>query len=169
MTPAAPTDAFLREVEANRGILYKVAHAYAWNPADREDLVQDILVQVWRSFERFDGRCKFSTWMYRISLNVAISFTRAERARAAPLLGDEARLMALPDPGDAGPPSEDLAFLDRFIQAQPPLDRALLLLYLDDRPHAEIADVLGLTPTHVGTKINRLKQRLRDQAAAPSR
>lgn len=166
MTPATPTDAFLAQVDLNRGILFQVANAYCRDPEDRRDLVQDILVQVWRSFDRFDGRCKFSTWMYRIALNVAISFTRAERARAAPLLQDEARLCGLPDLSDPGPPAEELAFLRRFIDGLPALDKALILLYLDDRPHAEIAEVLGLTATHVATKIGRLKQRLREQAAA---
>ncbi len=165
MTPDADHDPFLAQLEANQGILYKVANAYCRDPEDRRDLVQDMTIQVWRSFERFDGRCKFSTWMYRIALNVAISFHRSEQARSRHLHHGEDHLMDVPDLTDPGPPSEDLAFLYRFIDDLPDLDKALLLLYLDDRSHSEIADILGLTATHVSTKIGRLKQRLRDQAA----
>ena len=169
MTPA-DHNPFLEQLEANQGILYKVANAYCRDPEDRRDLVQDMLIQVWRSFERFDGRCKFSTWMYRIALNVAISFRRTEHARARHLHQGEDFLMELPDRSDPGLPPEDLAFLYRFIDDLPNLDKALLLLYLDDRSHSEIAEVLGLTATHVSTKIGRLKLRLREQAAAlPSR
>ena len=165
MTPADP-DAFLALLEGNQGILHKVANTYCRDPEDRRDLVQDMLVQVWRSYPRFDGRCKFSTWMYRIALNVAISFTRAEHARTRHLHRGGETLPDLPDPTPPGPPSEDLAFLNCFIDGLAGLDKALLLLYLDDRAHAEIADILGITATHVATKIGRLKQRLRDQAAA---
>ncbi|MFN8010793.1 MAG: sigma-70 family RNA polymerase sigma factor [Holophagaceae bacterium] len=162
----APTDAFLAQIEPHRGILFKVAGAYTRDPEDLRDLVQDILVQVWRAYPRFDGRCKFSTWMYRIALNVAISFSRAEHARTARLAREEGLLEALPAAPDPGPPGDELALLHRFIDGLPALDRALALLYLDDRPQAEIAEVLGLTPTHVATKLGRLKQRLRDQVAA---
>ena len=165
MTPDVDHEPFLAQLEAHQGILHKVANTYCRDPEDRRDLVQDMLIQVWRSFDRFDGRCKFSTWMYRIALNVAISFHRSEHARTKALLRGEDHLQGLPDLSDPGPPSEDLAFLYRFIDGLPNLDKALLLLYLDDRSHADIAEILGLSATHVSTKIGRLKLRLRDQAS----
>jgi RNA polymerase sigma-70 factor (ECF subfamily) len=166
MSTPAREARFQSLVDEHRGILFKVCNAYCRDPEDRRDLAQDMVVQLWRSFDRFDGRCAFSTWMYRIALNVAISHRRSEQVRTHPLV-DHGHALDLPDLSDPGPDSGDLAFLHRFIDALPALDKALLLLYLDDRSHQEIAEVLGITPTHVSTKIGRLKQRLRDQAAAP--
>src|SRR5262245_57519005 len=81
MTARGNHDGFLALLEAHKGILYKVASAYSRNAEDRSDLVQDIVVQLWRSFDRFDDRFRFSTWMYRIAMNVAISFYRGETRR----------------------------------------------------------------------------------------
>jgi len=159
---SADHDSFLALLDTHQGILHKVANAYSWTPEDRQDLVQDMLVQLWRAHPRFDGRCKFSTWMYRIALNVALSFRRQESLRAAPLLPGDAHLETVVE---APPPPAEQAFLQRFIQGLPGLDRALLLLYLEDQGQQEIAEVLGLSPTHVSTKIHRLKQRLRDAAS----
>lgn len=158
----ADDDQFLALLDAHKGILHKVANAYAWNPEDRADLLQDMTVQLWRSHGRFDGRCRFSTWMYRIALNVAISFRRDEHARTRPLVAGEEQLLQL---SEDSPPDAELAFLRRFIEGLGGLDRALLLLYLEDQSHGEIAEVLGISPGHVATKLHRLKQRLRDAAA----
>jgi RNA polymerase sigma-70 factor (ECF subfamily) len=76
-----PQGAFLEQIDRHRGILLKVANAYCRIPADREDLVQEAIAQLWRSYPRFDGRVAFSTWMYRVALNVAISFQRGEKRR----------------------------------------------------------------------------------------
>lgn len=159
--PPSSRERFVALVEAHRGILHSVGRAYCWDDAERDDLVQEMLVQAWRAFPRYDAGRPFGTWLYRLALNVAISYVR----RAAPRRGRTVPLD--PDlhdrPAPRGAPAEDVrvAALRRLVQACDPLDRALLLLYLDDRPHAEIADVLGLTVTNVATKIHRLKRRLR--------
>ncbi|MBB3227367.1 RNA polymerase sigma-70 factor (ECF subfamily) [Luteibacter sp. Sphag1AF] len=142
----------------HRRIVFKVARVYARGEEDRRDLEQDIVLQLWRAFPRYDDTRRFSTWMYRIALNVALSGVRRDAVRPASSqeLDDQ-----LPGGTPISEPDERVAQLYQAIGRFEPLDRALLLLYLDDRPHADMADVLGLTVSHVGTKIGRLKERLR--------
>lgn len=147
----------------HQGIVLKVAYSYCWNDADRDDLAQEICTQLWRSFASYDESRTFSTWMYRVALNVAISqVRRANSGNVATLAidGDEAIQIAAPNVPE---PDERIAELSRFIEQLDPLNRALLLLYLEERSYREIAEVLGITETNVATKINRLKQRIRQE------
>jgi len=156
-------DQFGDLLEQHRGIVLKVAGAYAWHPEDRADLVQEIAAQLWRAYPGYDPARSFSTWMYRIALNVAISFVRSAGYRqrhAVPLDED------LHDLASEGPDHESeqhLRLLQRFIATLEPLNRALLLLYLEDRSHREIAEVLGISEGNVATKLTRLRQRLRGE------
>jgi len=140
------------------GIVGKIARAYARTAADREELAQEIAAQVWRSYPRFDPAvAKFSTWLYRVALNVAISYGR--RVRTTPETIEAPELAAAePDPR--------IAELYAAIHTLAPLERALVLLYLEDRSHVEIADVLGLTETNVAVKLHRIKQTLRQRLGA---
>ncbi len=156
-------------------MLYKVSRSYARGSADQDDLVQEISLQLWRSFPGYDPRLPFLTWMYRVALNVAISYRRREGRRlskqpvaVAPLLEivtqEDAQATTRSAPAEGAGAlqrDEDLQRLDQLVQALAPLDRALMLLYLDEQPHAEIAAVLGLSVSNVGTKISRLKRRIR--------
>lgn len=151
----------LREHER---IVLKVASLYARQAEDRRDLAQEIGLQAWRSFSRFDpSRAKFSTWLYRVALNVAISTLRKSgggEARWEPL--DAHHLDRIG--GEVAPePDERLVALYDFIGRLDALNRALILLYLEDRPYAEIAQILGISETNVATKIGRIKQTLREQ------
>jgi RNA polymerase sigma-70 factor (ECF subfamily) len=143
-------------------IVLKVANTYAFEFEDRRDLVQEIHAQLWRAFPSYDGIRPFSTWMYRVSLNVAVSHVRSERARGqkpVPLDDD------IPDPSTTNELGERMDFLSRFIERQGKLDRALLLLYLEERSYLEISEILGISETNVATKVGRLKQRARAEAA----
>jgi RNA polymerase sigma-70 factor (ECF subfamily) len=153
-------------LQEHRGIVFKVASLCARRRDDRSDLAQEIAVQLWRSFGSYDPvRAKFSTWMYRVALNVAISHARqaAHDARLEPL---DAAHLELPGDADVSAPDERLAALYAFIGKLDPLNRALILLYLEDRSHEEIAQVLGISETNVATKIGRIKQKLRGQMTA---
>lgn len=162
-------EALLRE---HQGIVFKVAGAYARGREERDDLAQEIATQCWRSFPRFDERlAKFSTWMYRVALNVAISHMRSAKRSGSehiePL--DGAHLETAAGAGDTYEVlerDERIAMLHTFIARLDAFNRALVLLYLEDRSYAEIADVLGITETNVATKLNRIKQRLRDRMLA---
>ncbi|MBZ5714725.1 sigma-70 family RNA polymerase sigma factor [Nannocystis pusilla] len=158
MTDDEPRARFLALLREHQKIVLKVASVYARGAQDRNDLAQEIAVQLWRSFPRYDPERRFSTWMYRVALNVGISFARRERAR-------DGRFEPLADPGDVAAdsdePDERLKQLHAVIAGLAELDRALIVLYLEERPHSEIAAILGISETNVATKLGRLKQRLR--------
>jgi len=162
MNPAAGAD-FSALLEGNRRLIYKVANTYGRGHADVEDLAQEIAAQCWRAFPGYDPARSFSTWLYRIALNVAISWLRAEAPRRRRSVPFEVELHdAAVNP--AFEADDGSRILLGFIDSQGPIDRALLLLYLEERPYAEIAEILGITTTNVTTKINRLKERVRAYA-----
>jgi len=153
-------EAFLRLLEEHSGIIRKVAAGYSNGLADRHDLMQEIRLQLWKAYPRYSPERPFSTWMYRIALNVAISFLRSNTRplrQTVPL--DEVDV----SDEDAGPRDADerIPVLQRVIAALDPFNRALLLLYLDDHSYREISSILGITETNVATKLSRLKQRVR--------
>jgi RNA polymerase sigma-70 factor (ECF subfamily) len=145
----------------HKGIVFKVANTYCRDPEDQRDLAQEIRVQLWRAFRSFDDTRSFSTWMYRIALNVAISYRRSAsfRHRHVQTLDDQA-LAALPDRA-TNEPDDRVRELYRVIDQLDDLHRALVLLYLEGRGYGEMADVLGITETNVATKLNRLRSRLK--------
>lgn len=152
---------FLQVIEEHKAIIYKVANSYCRNGDSREDLVQEIILQLWLSFARYDGQFKLSTWMYRIALNVSISFYRKEYRRNSinqPLPGEILHLQE-----DSSPLREEVAKLYRFIRELKEMDRAVMLLYLEGNSQQEIADVLGLTVTNISTKVFRIRQQLKKE------
>lgn len=163
-------EALLRE---HQRVVFKVASVYAHSAHDREDLAQEITAQLWRSFGSFDERrAKFTTWMYRVALNVAISHSRsAQRSSTQHLESlEQTHLETIAGEDgmqhDAMERDERLVALHAFISQLDELNRALMLLYLEDRPYAEIAEVLGISETNVATKISRTKQKLRARMGA---
>ena len=154
---------FAAMLERHRGLVLKVAGSYARDRDERADLAQEIATQLWLAWPTYDPARALSTWMYRIALNVAISHLRGRSRRDAHLVPLEE---GTHDPVDErGGPEEaqQLSLLERVIAGFDPLDRALLLLYLDERSQREIADVLGISETNVSTKISRLKHRIRNE------
>jgi RNA polymerase sigma-70 factor (ECF subfamily) len=156
---------FLALLEAHQKIVLKVASVYCWDTAERDDLRQEITLQLWRAFPSYDARRVFSTWMYRIALNVAISFARKAGRRRRIIAPLEDAGIDVPARASVSEPDEEVDALYQCLRALDPLNRALLMLYLDDRSYREIADVLGISETNVATKISRLKQRLRSELA----
>ncbi|HEY4108469.1 sigma-70 family RNA polymerase sigma factor [Puia sp.] len=151
----------LQRIQDNKGILYKISASYCRNAGDREDLMQEMLYQLWRSGPRFDENQKFSTWMYRIALNVAISFYRkANRSGVTVALDAEAHFA---DNNGDEVLEQRMEVLQRFIQSLNELDKALMILYLEERPYLEIADILGISETNVATKLSRIKGRLKQE------
>jgi RNA polymerase sigma-70 factor (ECF subfamily) len=152
---------FTALLDQHKKILYKVASSYCRNPADRPDLMQEIVVQLWRSFGRYDESLRFSTWMYRIALNVAISFYRSESRRTRDTVPAEESILEIAAVEETSEIEKNLQLLHRLIAQLDALDRALVLLYLDGHRYDTIAEILGISETNVGTKISRIKQRLR--------
>lgn len=148
-------------VEDHRKILYKVCHAYCRNRDDRDDLAQEIVVQLWQSFDSFDRRARFSTWMYRVALNVAISFRRREQTRTRHALPAGAQILETIAGSDNEP--DEIRLLYQFIETLDGLNKALILLYLDGHSHAEIGQVLGISESNAGTRIGRLKKAMKEE------
>ena len=151
------SDIFLAVVDTYKGLIYKVANSYCNDAESRKDLVQEIIVQLWKSFDRYDSQYKQSTWIYRISLNVAISFYRKEtrRKEISNPLSDS--ILSLADAGTPPETETDLGLLQQFISELKELDKALMLLYLDEKSYKEISEIIGITETNVATKIGRIK------------
>ncbi len=147
-------------IEQNKGILFKIARAYCQNVDDREDLMQETMIQIWQSLHKYNGQVKMSTWLYRIALNVAISFYRKNSTRAKKytvLTGQQDKISILEN-------SEDelkLNQLQNFIGELKEIDKAIMILYLEDKSYLEISEILGISTSNVGTKIGRIKDNLK--------
>ena len=144
---------FERIVDANRRRLLGIARSYA-KGTDVEDLYQDILLQIWRSLPSFSGRASIATWVYRVAVNTAIAYRRgaqppATRAEAVP---EATSRVAMPSGRN------ELEILAEFIETLGVVDRAVFLLYLNDLSYLEISEVTGLTESHVGVRIHRIKR-----------
>ena len=157
---ALDANQFTELIRQHRGLIHKVTLAYCADPTDREDVAQEIAAQLWRARDKYDERFRITTWIYRIALNVAISFYRRERRHHTgrqPL--DEKLLVQTGD--EQLEVSEDVQRLLVCINTLGAIEKALVLLYLDGHDHAAIADVLGTSNSNVGTKLNRIKAKLR--------
>ncbi|UYQ94587.1 RNA polymerase sigma factor [Chitinophaga horti] len=164
MNKPSADEAFLQLMNEHQRIIFKICHSYCQHPDDREDLAQEIIYQLWKSYRQAVVHVKFSTWMYRVALNTAISFYRKDKKiPRAPNI--EGHLIEIADDSRDEHNEQQLQMLQQFIQALPSLERALMLLYLDEKTHAEIADILGISESNVGTRIGRIKQQLRVKMA----
>jgi RNA polymerase sigma-70 factor (ECF subfamily) len=167
MKPQAASDAFLQSLQQHRGILYTVANAYCARREDRGDLIQEIVVELWRAWPRFDARASFSTWMHQIAVNVAISVHRGESRRIRDALPIEEFGLDLAAADRAmGQHDDDLLALHQLIAQLDGISRALILLYLEGYAQDEIAAMLGLSATNVATRTQRIKQKLQRMSAA---
>lgn len=153
---------FEKVLETHKGIIYKVAAAYCRNAEDRKDLIQEITIQIWNSLPRYDPNYKLSTWIYRIALNVSISWYRKSKKQQQVVSLEEAP-HSLIDESRLEKTKGQISQLYRFLGTLKEMDKALMLLYLDEKSHAEIAEILGISKTNVGTKISRIKKKLQQQ------
>ncbi|MGN6111661.1 MAG: RNA polymerase sigma factor [Luteimonas sp.] len=167
-TTTAERQAFGDLLERHRGIVLKVAGSYAADPEDRADLAQDIAAQLWRAWPSYAPDRPVTTWMYRIALNVAISHLRGRTLRDRHHVPFDDGLHDVGhDAGaeDGHASGQQLRLLRETIARLAPMDRALMLLYLDERSHREIAEIIGISESNVATKLGRLRQRIRDELA----
>lgn len=145
---------YMALVKQNAGIIHKVIRLYIDNPEDQKDLYQEIVLQAWHSFTRFDGRSKFSTWLYKVSLNTVLTFRRKNNRIPTDDL-EKAAAYAVPHSKN-----EDTELLMMAIKSLGETDRAIVSLHLDGYENEEIADITGLTKNHVAVKLHRIKQQL---------
>jgi RNA polymerase sigma-70 factor (ECF subfamily) len=152
---------FLAFLNGQQRTLYKVAYIYCRDPEERCDLVQEMAIQLWRSFPSFDGRAAATTWTYRVAMNVAISHRRREGRRIRNALPLDFAFDVADETFDAD--GEHSRHLRTLIDGLDEMNRALLLLYLEGFDHAEIAKQLGTSPGNIATRLNRIKARLQSQ------
>lgn len=165
MPAQPPTQDELYQEAANTydAALERLARAYEADAEVRRDLVQDIHIALWRSFEGFDGRCSLRTWVYRVAHNTAASHVlRQRRKKSQTLLGLE-ELENVPDHREGELPADRRYALDRLlelVQSLKPLDRQVILSYLEGLDAASIGEITGISPGNVATKIHRIKNTL---------
>jgi RNA polymerase sigma factor (sigma-70 family) len=160
MDTAAEKESFLALIRDNQRIIFKICNTYCIHKSEREDLAQEIMYQLWKSGRQYNTEYTFSTWMYRVALNVAISFYR--RKLTSPVIAFRENYPEVPDSQDSAEESaEDIIHLQKFIRNLKELDRAVMLLYLEEKTYKEIAEIVGISETNTATKISRIKTMLK--------
>lgn len=139
-------------------VIYKVCYLYTTKSVTLNDLYQEAVLNIWRAFPKFRRECKISTWIYRITLNTCISFIRKEK-NIPEIVSLTQEAEWLTEEGDSF--REMLVELYRLINCLGQLDKSIILLYLENKDYAEIAEITGLTVTNVATKLSRIKDKLR--------
>jgi RNA polymerase sigma factor (sigma-70 family) len=162
MPQAGDEQRFLAFLESQQRTLYKVAYIYCRDAEERRDLVQEMAIQLWRSFDSFDARASETTWTYRVAMNVAISHRRREGRRIRDALPLDFAFDVADQTFDAD--TEQSRQLRTLIDDLDEMSRALVLFYLEGFDHSEIADLLGTTVSNVGTRLNRIKAKLQSKA-----
>ena len=148
----------------NMGIIHKVANMFCKSREDKDDLIQEIMTQLWSSFEKYDDAYKLGTWMYRVSLNIAISYYRKKQTQEQYFMPlDEKLDVVSNDENENEVETNNLELLEKFISELKEFDKALMLLYLEKKSHQEISEILGITTSNVSTKIARIKEGLKQQ------
>lgn len=154
---------FSRLMNQHKGIIYKVVNSYCQHQDDRQDLAQDILTAMWLAIDKYNKEYKFSTWMYRIALNVAISFYRKDSKRKDKPSVDDEQFINIANLTVEENRSEEVKQLYRFIGQLDKLNKAIMILYLESESYESIANSLGLSKTNVATRIGRIKVTLAEQ------
>jgi RNA polymerase sigma factor (sigma-70 family) len=150
-------DAFITAIIENQSLIYKIASIYTKSIDDRNDLTQEIVYQLWKSFGTFNQKSSLSTWMYRVTMNVAIHHKR--KVLTVPL--DEQFLDF--HEVDNSEMEEKWGILRQHIDNLNLLDKGIIILYLENKSHEEIAQVIGISTSNVGTKLSRIKEKLKQQ------
>ena len=152
-------ETFTAAIKENEGILFKIASVYTNTVEDRNDLIQEIIYQLWKSYGSFKQQSRFSTWMYRVALNVAIYQLKVSKKRilTVPI---EDQLYHYQQNDDSGM-EEKWKLFRQQIEELNLLDKAIVTLYLDNKSYDEIAEVIGISSSNVGTKLSRIKEKIK--------
>ena len=151
---------FEEQIKQHEPLLYKVCHTYAYTEADREDLFQEIVIQVWKAYPHFKGDAKFSTWMYRVAINTAIN---GLRKRKISVTSHEPEKLSADVSDDNRSQEEEEQFqqLYKAIEQLNQVEKAIVMLYMEDYSYAEMEEILGIGQGNLRVKMNRIKDKLR--------
>jgi RNA polymerase sigma factor (sigma-70 family) len=151
---------FVDIIAQNQGIIHKICNLYANNAEDKQDLFQDIVFQLWKAFPAFRGEAKISTWMYQVALNTAITGFKKSKRRVETQSMSE-HIPEIPQNTHYEELEEKLRTLYEAINLLDTIEKAIIMLYLEDNSYQEIALIIGITESNVGVKINRIKAKLK--------
>jgi RNA polymerase sigma-70 factor (ECF subfamily) len=163
VSPSEREQLFKTWLEQHKAIVFRIARAQAVEAEDQADLCQEILLQLWLSIPRFQGKSSVSTWVYRVALNASLAWKRTEKKRHRSYQSLSG-VIEIPDPSsDSQSTAQNNRMVERLyveVRKLAPADRSLVLLYLDRLSYREMADILGISPDNVGVRLNRIKKRL---------
>ena len=159
-------ETFITALKANEASIYKIASVYTNDIEDRNDLVQEIIYQLWKSFDTFNHKSSLSTWMYRVALNVAIYHLKAAKRKIPTVTIDDQVL----NRNEVEHTDQEARWrlLKQSIDQLNLLDKGIVILYLEDKSYEEIAEIVGISVSNVGTKLSRIKEKLRQQISKQS-
>lgn len=157
--PGTNREEFIEQIDKNQGILHKVCGMFCSITHDKEDLYQEIILQLWKSWPKFQGNSKLSTWMYRVALNTAISMSSKTKKHQHPKDNSTIDINVADDQNE-NVSEEDIKLLHSAISKLTEVERAVILLYLEEKSYEEIAEITGLSKTNVGVRIMRIKKKL---------
>ena len=147
-------------IKENQGIIHKVCNIYCDAEEDRNDLFQEIIVQLWKSYPSFRRESKVTTWMYRVGLNTAITYFKLSKRRP-----DKSQLtydnLQLPDDGYDTETEEQVKVLHKAVAQLSGIEKSIILLFLENKKYEEIAEITGITQNYVRVKMNRIKKKLK--------
>ncbi len=152
---------FIAALKNNEGLIYKVAAVYTNTTDDRKDLVQEIVYQLWKSFNTFENRASVSTWMYRVAMNVAIYHLKVAGRRVPTTPLETYKTETLNTDHDTF--NEQWLIVKQHLQHLNLLDKGIVVLYLESKSYTEIADIIGISASSVGTRLSRIKEKLRNK------
>ena len=151
---------FLQIITENQGIIHKVCSIYCDLEEDRRDLFQEILVQLWKSYPSFRSESKFSTWMYRVALNTAITSFKKEKRQPDKTGVSYENLQLAEELYDSGA-EDQIKMLNQAVSQLTGIEKSIILLFLEDKKYEEIAEITGITQNYVRVKMNRIKKKLK--------
>ncbi|MDU1889935.1 MAG: sigma-70 family RNA polymerase sigma factor [Dysgonomonas sp.] len=157
MRQAAVDNQFVQMIQQNEGVIYKVVSFYADKEHPIGDLYQEVVLNLWKAFPSFRGESKYSTWIYRIALNTCVSFYRRNKKNVT-------YVDISFDIPETVENNEQIQKLYKLINRLGKIERALVLLYLDDKSYKEIGEITGITVTNVATKLSRIKEKLKQMS-----
>jgi RNA polymerase sigma-70 factor, ECF subfamily len=150
---------FEKHLTENELLLYKVCRLYAYSDADRQDLFQEIVIQLWKAFPKFKGQSKFSTWLYRVAINTAITGLRKQKDFIVSY--EPATLPQYVDDNTGLEEEEQLKELHKAIEQLNQVEKAIVMLYMEDKTYEEMEEILGISQGNLRVKMNRIKEKLR--------
>jgi RNA polymerase sigma factor (sigma-70 family) len=154
-------EVFVSAIKSNEGLIYKIASLYTNTAEDRQDLIQEIIYNLWKSFDSFGQQASLSTWMYRVALNVAIYHLKVNKRKVLTVPYDGHELNFIQPENSSF--DEKLKIFKAHLENLNLLDRGIVMLYLEDKSYAEIALIVGISESNVGTKMSRIREKLKKQ------